>query len=596
METIGKYRIEDKIGSGGFGEVFRGFDPFIKRHVAIKTCGSDDPKIAERFSREAEIGGNLHHRNVTTVYDFGVHDGRPYLVQEYLTGEDLDVKIKRRDYLPYSEKLLYLLQVARGLAYAHARGVIHRDVKPANIRVLGDGTAKIMDFGIAKLAQQESGLTQTGMTLGTAAYLAPEQVRGDDVDLRTDVFSFGVLAYELLTFERPFQGEQISTVLYNLLHREPEPLTAHWPGAPPELVALVNRCLRKDAGQRFADGRELVRELERLKHSGSGAPPPGPPTRPIATSRTAAPAEAAAETRVIAAPDGPPAGEPQATTPRGASGLEYRLAPDRPPTETPVAAAGKAGRRRRSSAGSAALLLALAAVAAGGGWWLGTRGQSDDPDPALTAPEAAAPAVIEDVPTEDFATTSPAPPPTPEARPGPPPEPPPPASGQLLLPRVLWTDRMIARVNGRDYALHRRHTIELPPGSYRAVFRLDAKSPTGGGTARHYRPASRTVEIEVLAGQSSPIEIPIPRPGAFSVRPFPGRAQGRVSIDGELLGSTPVSGIRREPGVYTLEILPREGDEGSLEEQITLKAGQELILSFDLDAGTLETRTKALIP
>ncbi|MEM7584482.1 MAG: serine/threonine-protein kinase [Acidobacteriota bacterium] len=199
MESIGKYKIEKKIGSGGFGEVFKGYDPFIKRHVAVKTCISSDEEIRNRFFQEAEIAGNLQHRNITTVYDFGIHEGLPYLIQEYLSGEDLDSKIKRRDFLPYPEKLYYLLQIARGLAKAHAKGVIHRDIKPANIRVLEDGTVKIMDFGIAKLAQQESGLTQTGMTLGTAAYLAPEQIRGEAVDTATDIFSFGVLAYELLT-------------------------------------------------------------------------------------------------------------------------------------------------------------------------------------------------------------------------------------------------------------------------------------------------------------------------------------------------------------------------------------------------------------
>ena len=270
MENIGKYKIEEKIGVGGFGEVFKGYDPFIKRHVAVKTCSSEDGEIKDRFFREAEIAGNLHHKNITTVFDFGVHEGLPYLIQEYLTGEDLDAKIKRRDFLPYPEKLYYLLQVARGLAHAHSKGVIHRDIKPANIRILEDGTTKIMDFGIARLAQQESGLTKTGMTVGTAAYLAPEQVRGAPVDLRTDVFSYGVMAYELLTGERPFQGEQISTVIYQLLNHEPKPIAELWPAAPPDMVAVVDRCLKKEADERFAGGRELVKAFEALQKRGRG--------------------------------------------------------------------------------------------------------------------------------------------------------------------------------------------------------------------------------------------------------------------------------------------------------------------------------------
>ncbi|MDX1630576.1 MAG: serine/threonine-protein kinase, partial [Thermoanaerobaculia bacterium] len=193
-QNIGKFQVVEKIGEGGFGVIFKGRDPHIKRHVAIKSCTSDDPDIRTRFAQEAQIAGNLHHRHIVTVYDFGEEDGVPYLVQEYLSGEDLDRKVKRGDYIPFPEKLLYLVQVARGLEYAHRQGVVHRDIKPANIRILDDGTAKIMDFGIAKLANQDTGLTQTGMTLGTAAYLAPEQIRGESVDARTDVFSYGVMA------------------------------------------------------------------------------------------------------------------------------------------------------------------------------------------------------------------------------------------------------------------------------------------------------------------------------------------------------------------------------------------------------------------
>ncbi len=598
MVTIGKYRIEEKIGSGGFGEVFRAYDPLIKRHVAIKTCASDDQNVADRFYQEAEIGGNLHHRNITTVYDFGVHEGLPYLVQEYLSGEDLDVKVKRRDYLPYTEKLLYLLQIARGLGYAHSKGYIHRDVKPANVRILEDGTAKLMDFGIAKLAQQESGLTQTGMTLGTAAYLSPEQVRGDSVDLRTDVFSFGILAYELLTYQRPFQGEQISTVIYNLLNHEPEPLTAHWPGAPPEMVALVDRCLRKDAAQRFADGTDLVRELEKLKKRGRGSRRPEPAaTRPV-TPPAPTPA-AVAE---------PGSGRQGLTATRGASGLEYDLASDRLPAAED-AAAEDAGRSPRSTAVSLAILVFLAAAAAAGGWWLGMRGKPADssaespqirnpgsaldPGPEATVPETAGPAGGE-------AGTDPAPSPPetsqrgPAAAQQPAPPPPAPATGKVVLPRVPWTDRMTVRLGSKSYGLHRRHTVELPPGTYRAVFELTAEGPP----ASRYSPASRSVEIRVIAGKSSPVKIPIPQPGALSVRPLPGRSQGQVSIDGELLGATPLSRIQREPGAYTLQILPRdsegEGEGEGLLKEISLEAGQEIILSFDLDAGTLRTTAKAL--
>jgi len=222
MRTIGKYEVIEKIGDGGFGVVFKGFDPHIKRFVAIKSCTSEEQEVRNRFFHEAQIAGNLQHRHIVTVYDFGLQDEVPYLVQEYLSGEDLDRKIKRKDTIPLADKLLFMMQVARGLEYAHSKGVTHRDIKPANIRILEDGTAKIMDFGIAKIADQDTGLTQTGMTLGTAAYLAPEQIRGEPVGPATDIFSWGVSAWELLSYQRPFTGQHISTVLYQILH-EPAP-------------------------------------------------------------------------------------------------------------------------------------------------------------------------------------------------------------------------------------------------------------------------------------------------------------------------------------------------------------------------------------
>ena len=262
MEKIGKYDVLEKIGVGGFGVVYKGRDPFIKRFVAIKTCGTEDEQIRQRFFREAEIAGNLQHRNVTTVYDFGFHGDVPYLVQEFLSGEDLDHYVKRKAYLSTEQKLDILLQVAAGLEYAHACGVIHRDIKPANVRLLEGGRVKIMDFGIAKLANEQSQLTRTGTTLGTAAYLAPEQIHGGAIDGRVDVFSYGVLAYELLTYKRPFEAQTISSLFYQILSVEPVPLEMVWGECPPKLAALVGRCLHKDAAERFATFTQVIAELQ----------------------------------------------------------------------------------------------------------------------------------------------------------------------------------------------------------------------------------------------------------------------------------------------------------------------------------------------
>ncbi len=292
MQKIGKYEVVRKIGQGGFGVVFEGRDPFIKRRVAIKTCSTEDEEIRKRFFREAEIAGNLQHRHVVTVFDLGVQDGVPYLVQEYLPGEDLAHKIKRRDPLDDYTKLSYLVQVAEGLEYAHAQGVVHRDIKPANIRILEDDSVKIMDFGIAKLASAETQLTHTGMAMGTAGYLPPEQIRGEKVDLRADIFSYGVMSYELLAGQRPFVADNMSAVLFQIIGQEPAPLSSVWPQCPPALERLVKKSLAKNPAERYASFTPLLADLRPIREQVKGnaspvAPTPETATQVISTAQTA---------------------------------------------------------------------------------------------------------------------------------------------------------------------------------------------------------------------------------------------------------------------------------------------------------------------
>lgn len=270
LNKIGKYEVSEQIGVGGFGAVYRGRDPFIKRTVAIKTCQVNDEEIKHRFFREAELAGNLHHRNITTIYDFGVENGIPYIVQEFLTGEDLDRVIKRGEPIPVTRKLEILMAIADGLGYAHNASIVHRDVKPANIRVLEDGTIKVMDFGIAKSMQTESNLTQTGITLGTSAYLAPEQIRGDAIDRRTDIFAMGVLAYELLTYRKPFRGEHLSTVLYKILNDVPEPIETLAQDVPPALAAAVQGAMAKLPAERYPTMEAFRKDLQAVYRELSG--------------------------------------------------------------------------------------------------------------------------------------------------------------------------------------------------------------------------------------------------------------------------------------------------------------------------------------
>jgi len=657
VQKIGKYEIVEKIGVGGFGEVFKGYDPFIKRHVAVKTCSSEDDSVRSRFFQEAEIAGNLHHRNVTTVYDFGLQDGLPYLIQEYLSGEDLDRKIKRRDYLPFPEKLYYLLQIARGLAYAHRQGVIHRDVKPSNIRILEDGTAKIMDFGIAKLAQQETGLTQTGMTLGTAAYLAPEQIRGDPVDHRTDVFSFGVLAYELLAYERPFKGKQISVVLHQILHEEPDAIVDSWPAAPPEMVRLIDLCLRKDPSQRPADGAALLKELERVQKQGRarrrtieegptvkldepparGAVPPGAPAAEApAAEAPAAEAPAAEAPSPVPLEPVTESGERSGTMARTLAEVEFTLpgaegearepkARSSPPSASvPIAGVAVA---RRSRAGLYLLVAVLALVAVGIGWWFGVRNgggifggatdaaavdgdtaggdaaRNDDARDVAAAgnDDAGTGAGVEEEATEgaadddveDGIETVDVTPPPGDVGAAPA------ETSQASPPPPA------APVTG---------TLVLTPPSWTAEMRATVGDRDYPLMARDWEvelppgehpvlfevaaggyTARRQVTVSLDAGERRRLEPAIERPAVVKIRPRPGRLQGEVTLDGEPLGTTPIE-RRWAPGVYTLVIRPVAGEGAPLTREITLESAVELILTFDLEGGDATALDKPMDP
>ncbi|HXT22807.1 MAG TPA: serine/threonine-protein kinase [Thermoanaerobaculia bacterium] len=300
--VIGRYQVLERIGRGGFGDVYRGFDPVLKRAVAIKTCLADEPAVRQRFVREAELAARLVHPNIVTVHDFGAEGEVPYLVQELLPGEDLAHRLarsaggkradpKRSDAaaeLSLAQKLRFLLDVAAGLAHAHAAGIVHRDVKPGNLRLLPDGRVKILDFGIARELGVGSVLTGDDKAIGTLAYMAPEQARGELPDARADVHGWGAVAYELLSGRRAVPGDSPAAMIFRLLDSGPPPLREVAPETPAELAALVDRCLEREAAKRPRDGGELLALLEpiarRLVPSGELAAADGTWLAP-ATSR-----------------------------------------------------------------------------------------------------------------------------------------------------------------------------------------------------------------------------------------------------------------------------------------------------------------------
>jgi serine/threonine-protein kinase len=225
LDRIGKYRVLGKIGEGGMGAVYRAHDPLLNRSVAVKTIAvgvGANQEFRVRFQREAQAVARLNHPNVITIYDFGEEDGVAYMAMELLEGRDLKELIAEGRLATLREKLAVMEQVCEGVGFAHARGVVHRDLKPGNIHVQPGGQVKVLDFGLARLSAQE--MTRTGTVMGTPHYMSPEQVRGAHVDARSDIFSLGAVFYEVLSRRRPYADAPSHEVLEKILSEAPEPL------------------------------------------------------------------------------------------------------------------------------------------------------------------------------------------------------------------------------------------------------------------------------------------------------------------------------------------------------------------------------------
>jgi len=267
--TLGRYELVEELGRGAMGIVYKGLDPKINRTVAIKTVHFDDveeamlPQVKERFFREAQAAGGLNHPNILTIYDSGEEMDVAWIAMEFLAGKGLESFCKRGDLLSWSRVLEICAKVADALDYAHKHGIVHRDVKPANIMLLENGEVKVTDFGIARVVS--SSQTKTGVVLGTPSHMSPEQIAGKKVDGRSDLFSLGVVLYELLTGERPFQGDSIATIMFQITSSPPPSVTNFVPGLPPIFQKLVEKALAKDPEQRFQTGEELSRTLRALK-------------------------------------------------------------------------------------------------------------------------------------------------------------------------------------------------------------------------------------------------------------------------------------------------------------------------------------------
>ena len=263
--VAGRYELEELVGSGGMSSVFRARDRVLERTVALKVLHrqlADDGEYVERFRREAQMVAGLLHHNIVTVIDRGADGGTPFIVFEYVGGENLKQLVEREGPLPIERALDLAIQIAHGLAFAHQNGYIHRDVKPQNVLLNGNGEAKVTDFGIARSLDLHRGVTQTGAVLGTSEYIAPEQAQGQHVDERTDVYSLGILVYELLTGELPFSGENFVAVAMQHINEPAPRVSERRPDIPPRLDSAVARALAKRPEDRFATMADFGRELE----------------------------------------------------------------------------------------------------------------------------------------------------------------------------------------------------------------------------------------------------------------------------------------------------------------------------------------------
>src|SRR5271157_2095088 len=277
LTKAGRYEVVSELGRGSMGVVYHGFDPVIGRTVAIKTMlteGLTSQEFGEfkaRFQREAQAAGVLSHPNIVNVFDYGEDGGILYLIMEYLEGKSLEKLVEEQGMLAIETIIPMFDQVCGALDHAHQHGIVHRDIKPANIMILDNGLVKVTDFGIAKMMSM--GMTQAGQVLGTPNYMSPEQVKGRQIDGRSDIFSLGIILYDLVTGEMPFGGQNITTVIYKIINENPIPPRELDATIHPGLSYVICKALAKSPDERYQTCRELADDLKNFKSLAGPASP-----------------------------------------------------------------------------------------------------------------------------------------------------------------------------------------------------------------------------------------------------------------------------------------------------------------------------------
>jgi predicted Ser/Thr protein kinase len=534
-QKIGRYEITGELGKGAMGVVYKAVDPNIGREVALKTMrvdvhGEEHDDMLARFQNEARAAGALNHSNIVTIYDAGEDAGVFYIAMEYVAGRTLSNLLASERVLA-AEKLINIgTQICTGLDYAHTKKVIHRDIKPSNIMIGPDGTVKIMDFGIAKAG---ASLTHTGEVLGTPNYMSPEQVRGKDLDGRTDLFSTGVILYEMATGERPFNGQNVTTIIYKIIHENVVPpreldVTVH-----PGLSAIICKCLAKDREDRYQTGGDLAMALKSYKIVSL------PATQAIAPPVFNPPTQAV--TQPLRTPM--PAPRTNLGAPATAAGAKMARAAE-PATKVLPPNAAQGPRRKLGVAAAVLIAVLLAGVAV---WKFRSPPHATVVQPQLSAPEQVTPPVDTAAATPEAASGTTADIPDQSATPTKD------NSKKVVAPEGIGSLRVTSNPAGAQV------TIDgVAQDWYVTPFNTPPmKSGVHAVTAQIAGLGNQTKQVQVVAGEKLGVDFQLASDKAiYNITSAPAGAE--ISIDGVNAGKTTPAEFTITPGQHKI-LLKLEG-------------------------------------
>ena len=560
IDHIGRYKIESEIGKGAMGVVYKATDPNIGRTVALKTMrvdvhGMESDEMLKRFHAEARNAGVLNHTNIVTIYDAQEVEGLFYIAMEFIQGQTLQELLKMGN-LPIEKIIDITRQVCAGLDYASARNIIHRDIKPANIMIEPDGTVKIMDFGIAKSAG--TGMTSTGQVLGTPNYMSPEQVKGRTLDGRSDLFSMGVVLYEMLTGERPFTGDNVTTIIYKIVNEQPPAPRELDSTVHAGLSAIVMKALAKNRDERYQKGADLASDLLHYNKVGEGAQATQVLAEHSIPEVMHAPARAASATS---------AGAGAAAKAAPAASAQKKPAPAKP---APVAASAAKGPLVLGGV----LLVVVLAVAGYVGWKFKSSKSAEQPAPAAAVETPSQPSTSEPAPPatlpakERAAATPPATAAKPKAEA-------PAAMGELGV--TTMPAGATITVDGKEQAQQSPAIIRLKTGEHTVVLSLDG-----------YRPETRRPNINegertrITAGMA-------PTAGFMMVTSTPAGAD--ILIDDKPSGSVTPAKVKVAPGMHTFGA--RKSGYSYQAESAMVILGETRPISFNLPATSGATAKNA---